>query len=47
MIKIVFGKMVEQITDTRWMKETEDGCIVEFEAMCSHGASYPMLSWEE
>lgn len=31
----------------RWMKEVEDGCIVEFEEMCYHGSSYPTLTWEE
>ena len=45
MVKIVFGQVVE--SDKRWMKETEDGCIVEFDAICFHGSSYPILSWEE
>jgi hypothetical protein len=35
------------IEESVWMKEVEDGCVVEMDEMCFHGAAYPMLEWEE
>ena len=48
--QIIKDRLAEQAMDSpilRWMKETEDGCIVEFTETCDHGAAYPMLQFEE
>lgn len=47
MIKLAFSNIIEPIEDTVWMKEVEDGCIVEADEACPHGSSHAMFSWEE
>ena len=46
-IQVAHSQVIEPVEETRWMKEVEDGCIVEYDEMCVHGAAYPMFEFEE